>query len=134
VRAEPFVHRLDVRYLEVDQQGVVFNMWYLAYFDEAMSALLAAGGLSYTDMMAAGYDVQLVHSEVDWHGSLRFGDRATISVSVKRVGTTSLTLGFETRNGHELVATGTTVYVVVATDGSGKREVPRIIRDALGVG
>ena len=30
-----FTHRFDVRYLEADQQGVVFNMWYLAYFDDA---------------------------------------------------------------------------------------------------
>jgi acyl-CoA thioester hydrolase len=131
VAAPPFVHRVDVRYLEVDQQGVVFNMWYLAYFDDALSAFLAAGGVPYTDMMAAGYDVQLVHSEVDWRGSLRFGDRADILVTVKRVGTTSLTLGFETRCDDRLVATGTTVYVVVATDGSGKREVPAVIRDAL---
>ena len=134
VAADPFVHRLDVRYLEVDQQGVVFNMWYLAYFDDAMAAFLAAGGLAYTDMMAAGYDVQLVHSEVDWLGSLRFGDAADVAVRVKRLGTTSVTLGFEVRTGEKLVATGTTVYVVVATDGSGKREVPGIIRDALTVG
>ena len=36
-----------VRYLEVDAQGVVFNAWYLAWFDEAMAAFFADRGLPY---------------------------------------------------------------------------------------
>jgi len=36
-----FAHRHAVRYLEVDAQGVVFNAWYLAWFDDAMTAFLA---------------------------------------------------------------------------------------------
>src|SRR5205807_350743 len=30
---EPFEHKLRVRYVECDPQGVVFNSHYLAYFD-----------------------------------------------------------------------------------------------------
>src|SRR5579871_1406878 len=94
-RPDPFVHPVPVRYLEVDQQGVVFNMWYLAYFDDAMTAFLLAGGLPYTDMIAAGYDVQLVHTELDWGGSLGWGDVAQVRVALSRVGTTSFTLEFD---------------------------------------
>ena len=35
---------MTVRYLEVDAQGVVFNSWYLAWFDEAMTAFLRTAG------------------------------------------------------------------------------------------
>ena len=35
-----FTYRHTVRYLEVDAQNVVFNSWYLAWFDDAMSAFL----------------------------------------------------------------------------------------------
>ena len=79
-RPVPFVHPVTVRYLEVDRQGVVFNMWYLAYLDDAMTAFLAEGGLPYGDMLAAGYDVQVVHTELDWHGPLGFGDPAEVRV------------------------------------------------------
>jgi acyl-CoA thioester hydrolase len=130
--AAPFTHPVDVRYLEADQQGVVFNMWYLAYFDDAMTAFLAAQGLPYQVMMDAGYDLQLVHTDVDWNGPLRFGDRAAVAVAVTRVGATSFTLRFDVLKGSEAVATGSTVYVVVATDGSGKRRIPSIILNALG--
>jgi acyl-CoA thioester hydrolase len=51
-------YRHQVRYFETDQQGVVFNMWYLGYFDEAMTAFLAEGGVAYADLLASGFDVQ----------------------------------------------------------------------------
>jgi acyl-CoA thioester hydrolase len=127
--------RHPVRYFEADQQGVVFNMWYLGYFDEAMTQFLAEGGLAYPDLLAAGYDVQLVHSELDWSGSLRWPDEAEVAVRLLRLGRTSFTLGFEVRAqsaGGQQVARGQTVYVVVATDGSGSRPVPAVLRRALG--
>lgn len=125
-------YRHRVRYFEVDQQGVVFNMWYLGYFDEAMSDFLEQGGLPYRDMLGAGFDVQLVHTEIDWQSSLRWADDCLIDVSVPRAGQTSFTLRFDVRVDDQLVATGQTVYVVVATDGTGKRPIPPFLRDVLG--
>ena len=129
-RSTTYQHQ--VRYLEVDQQGVVFNMWYLGYFDEAMAAFLEEGGLAYPDMLAAGYDVQLVHSDIDWRSSLRWPAVAHVEVALGSLGTTSFALDFEVRTGEVVVATGRTVYVVVATDGSGKRPIPDMIRAAVG--
>jgi acyl-CoA thioester hydrolase len=53
-----FTHPVQVRYHEIDQQGVVFNMWYLAYLDEAMSAFIEANGLAYTHLQDDGFDVR----------------------------------------------------------------------------
>ena len=128
----PFTHPVDVRYLEADQQGVVFNMWYLAYFDDAFAGLLAHGGLTYTDLMAQGWDVQLVHTELDWTGPLRWGEPAEIDVSLARVGTTSFALRFAVRVGDRPVCTAETVYVAVATTDWTKVPVPDVLRDALG--
>lgn len=127
-----FTHRFDVRYLESDQQGVVFNMWYLAYFDDAMTALLADGGLSYPKLMAQGWDVQLVHTELDWVGPLRWGEPSEIDVALSRVGTTSFTLQFTARSGDRTACTGETVYVVVETEGWTKVPVPDVLLAALG--
>ena len=131
-RPFPFVHEMAVRYLEVDQQGVVFNMWYLAYLDDAMTAFLLAGGLPYSRMTEAGFDVQLVHSEIDWVASLGHGDVATVQVSLARLGSTSFTLDFALGAAGRPVARASTVYVVVRTDGAGKCPVPRLLLDALG--
>ncbi|HXV93468.1 MAG TPA: thioesterase family protein [Pseudonocardia sp.] len=128
-----FTHPVTVRYLEVDAQGVVFNSWYLAYFDDAMTAFLAHRGLPYRAMLDAGYDVQLVRSEIDWRAGIGWQEDIAVAVSTARIGRTSFTLDFEVRrNGTEVTCTGRTVYVVIATDGSGKREIPPLIAEALG--
>jgi acyl-CoA thioester hydrolase len=129
--AEPYAHRVEVRYLEVDRQGVVFNGWYLAYFDDAMSGLLAHGGVPYPELLAEGYDVMLVHTELDWTAGVGFGDDVTVEVSTERIGTTSFTLGFAVRRGAEVVCRARTVYVVVAVEDYTKREVPSRLRAAL---
>ena len=127
-----FTHPVHVRYLEVDAQGVVFNAWYLAWFDDAMTAYLLHGGLPYRTMLDAGYDVQLVRSEIDWKAGVGFGDEVEVAVSTARIGRTSFALDFEVRRGPDVTCAGRTVYVVIATDGSGKREIPALIADALG--
>lgn len=128
----PYVHPVDVRYMEVDQQGVVFNSWYLVYFDDALVGFLAARGLPYETMMDAGFDVMLVRSEIDWRAGVGWRDAVEIVVSPARLGTTSFTLDFDVRRNGDPAVFGRTVYVVVATDGSGTRPIPALLGDALG--
>ena len=127
----PYEHPVTVRYLEVDQQGVVFNSWYLAYFDDAMAGFLEHRGLPYADLIASGHDAQVVHTELDWTGALGFGDRAVVAVDVAALGTTSFTLTFTVRRDGRTLCAGRTVYVCVATDGSGKRLLTDRLRRAL---
>jgi acyl-CoA thioester hydrolase len=126
-----FTYRAPVRYLEVDQQGVVFNMWYLAYMDEAFGDFLCRDGMTFDDMFAAGVDVQLVHTELDWTGSLKRGNQIAVEVEVVKIGRTSFTVRFGIGDGEQTVVTATTVYVCIATDGSGSIEPPPILRLAL---
>jgi acyl-CoA thioester hydrolase len=127
----PFRYPVHVPYYQVDQQGVVFNMWYLGWFDDAMTAYLTSLGFSYEEMLGNGYDVQLVHTELDWSAAVRFGDDVFVEVTTDGIGTTSLTLAFAVRRGDEVVVSARTVYVVVGIDGSGKRSVPELLRAAL---
>lgn len=130
--SEPFSHPVDVRYMEVDQQGVVFNSWYLVWFDDAMTAFLEAGGLPYEQMTARGYDVQLVHNETTWRKGVRWRDDVRVLVTTQRMGTTSFALGFAVVVEGEERVTATTTYVVIGTDGSGKRAIPAFLREVLG--
>jgi len=117
--ADLFLFPVTVRYLEVDAQNVVFNAWYLAWFDEAMAAFLADRGLPYKQMLDAGHDVQLVRSEIDWRSGVGWGDDVVVAVSTARLGRTSFVLDFDVRRGEEAA-------------GSGRRETPPMLADALG--
>lgn len=131
-----FSFPVSVRYMEVDAQGVVFNAWYLTYFDEAMSAYLAHRGLPYQQMLDAGFDVQLVRSEIDFRAGVRWQEQIAVAVSTSKLGRTSFLLDFEVRRGSgsdlEVCTSGRTAYVVIASDGSGKREIPPLLLAALG--
>ena len=105
------------RYAEIDQQGVVFNGHYLTWFDEAFTGFLEHVGLAYPDLIASGVDVMVVHSELDYGGSVRWRDDARVEVSCERQGRTSFTLAFTVyRSADEVAVTGRNVYVVVAQD------------------
>jgi acyl-CoA thioester hydrolase len=82
--------------------------------------------------IASGLDTQLVHAEVDWRAGLRWQEEFTVAVSTARVGRTSFALDFEARRTGEVTCAARIVYVVVATNGSGKRPVPPILAAALG--
>ena len=131
VIAVPYTYSMVVPYYQVDQQGVAFNMWYLGWLDEAMSGFLASVGRPYDGLIRDGLDVQLVHTELDWRGSARWADQVLVAVTADAIGTTSFTLGFQVAVGPDVVATAKTVYVMIGTDGSGKRELPASLRSAL---
>lgn len=124
----PYLHPICVRYMEVDRQGVVFNAWYLAWFDDAMTGWLAHTGVPYAELLAGGHDVQLVHTEIDWAGAVGFGDDVGVRVTPENVGRTSFTLGFQVLRAGDPVVTARTVYVCIAADGTGKRPVPDRLR------
>ena len=124
---------LRVRYLEADQQGVVFNMWYLAYFEDARNHYLESIGYPLRALLASGYDIQVVATEIVWEGPVRWGqDDIAIRTHVSTVGGSSLSFRFEVVRGDTALVTGRTVYVIVALDGSGKRPVPDALRRAIG--
>jgi Predicted thioesterase len=81
-------------YFQYDQQGVVFNMWYFGWFDDAMTQFLGEVGYPYTALNADGLDVQLVHTEADWRDAVRYGEQVEIDVATERIGSTSFTLSF----------------------------------------
>jgi acyl-CoA thioester hydrolase len=128
---EAYRHPLTPRYLEIDRQGVVFNAWYLAYFDDAMTGFLAARGLPYTDLIAGGLDVMLVHTELDWTGGLGYGDAAHVEVGVETVGRTSFTLGFDVVRDGASLCRGRTVYVLVGAADNTKQPIPDHVRALL---
>lgn len=90
-----FRYPVDVRFFEVDSLGVVFNMWYLGWCDEAMSAFLESIGYGYATLRAAGVDAVLRKAELEWLRSLEAFQHAEISVRVDQVGTTSFRLRYD---------------------------------------
>jgi len=124
------------RFAEIDQQNVVFNAHYLTWFDEALTGYFDHLDASYPDLMSAGLDMQLVHSEIDYAAPVRWRDAVRVAVVCERVGTTSFTIGFSVLRRRDdsaeiLAVAGRNVYVVVSTNDWAKRPVPEKLRKVL---
>ena len=130
---EVFTHHVDVHFYEVDQAGVVFNAWYLAWCDDARMAYLQSRGHGLAQADADGAFPLVRHAEVEWLASLSAGDRAAIAVRPVRVGGTSFTLRHEISRSRDglLCAVVTVTYVTVDLPTRTKREVPLSLRAAL---
>lgn len=132
VSHETFTMPLRVRYYEADQQAVVYHGWYLNYFDEAFMAWLDSRDYGYGVMADEGVDVMLVHSELDWHGSLRWPNDAQIAASLVAIGNSSLTVDYAAIVDGTPMCSARTVYVTVDDKEFKRIPVPESMRLALG--
>ena len=102
-----------VRYLECDQQGVVFNAWYQAYMDDAVDCWLRELDPEFEQR---GWEVMVKATSIVWESPARFGDTLSLELSVSRWGTTSLDIVVEGR-----VVEGRVVAGTVSGDAAGDR-------------
>lgn len=136
-RPEPFALSIVPRYAEIDQQGVVFNGHYLTWFDEASGAFFDHVGVPYHEFISQAFDVQVVHSEIDFLSSVRWRDEVRVVVTCEAIGTTSFTLGFDVVRrdpgavAEQVAVRGRNVYVVVSTTDWAKRQIPDELRRGL---
>lgn len=131
VEVREVLTHLPVRWLEVDAQGVVFHMWYLAYLEDARNAHLAAVGYPLADLLASGHDLRVVSTRIDWAASLSWGQTAAVTSRVERLGETSITFRFSIEGADREVLRAQTVYVVVDRPSGVKRPIPEALRRVL---
>jgi acyl-CoA thioester hydrolase len=128
---EPFEHKLRVRYVECDPQGVVFNSHYLAYFDINITELWRAAFGGYRAMTDRGIDLVVAEAQLQFRAPARFDDELTLQIAVTRIGNTAITSSHRISRGAELIAEGSERHVVVALETMTKTPIPDWIRDGL---
>jgi acyl-CoA thioester hydrolase len=126
---DAFVHRIRVRYAEVDGQGVVFNAHWLTYCDDACTRFM--GSMGFGSIWIDEFDVMLVKAVLEWQGPARFDDWVDVAVEPTRVGTKSFDLTFRATVAGALACTATITYVSVQPGANTSVEVPAKVREAL---
>ena len=107
-----FVHRLRVRWAEVDKQGIVFNGHYLTYFDVAITEYWRELGLAYPAILERwGTDLFVVKAGVEYRGPAHYDDVLDIGVRVERIGNSSMQFDVGIFRGDERLISGQLIYV-----------------------
>jgi YbgC/YbaW family acyl-CoA thioester hydrolase len=127
-----FVHRLRVRWVEVDMQKIVFNAHYLMYFDTAISDYWRALALPYEEgMVQLGGDLYVKKASVEYHGSARFDDQLDVALRCARVGNSSLVFSGAVFRGDALLISCELIYVFADPASQTSKTVPDALRSLL---
>jgi acyl-CoA thioester hydrolase len=131
--AEPFRHRLRVRWSECDSQGVVFYPNYLAYFDHLVTELWRETVGPYGQIHELGIDLVVAEAGIRYRVSARFDEEIELRALISRLGTTSMTtdLAVERVGDGAVLAEGELRHVFVDPDTFQKREMPGQVRERL---
>jgi acyl-CoA thioester hydrolase len=131
--AEPFIHRLRVRYAECDLQGVLFNANYLAYIDHTITELWRAAYGGYRVMLGRGADIVVAEANLRFRGAARFDEEITVEATVAHLGTTSIVTAHRfLRGGDEVLLEAEVRHVWIDPDTRAKTAMPDWAREGLG--
>jgi len=124
----PYHHDFEIRYGEVDLQGVVFNAHYLAYVDHCIDKWLRS-----LDVLTDNgeWDIMVKKASVEWLDSAGLGDVLTLVPRVTRWGNTSFDVTIDGSVGNRPVFQAVLVYVGVAMGTKTPTPVPEKFRAAL---
>lgn len=125
----PFIHRLRVRWQEVDAQQVVFNGHYLTYLDVAVSEYWRAVGLPYPDgFQQHGGDMYARQHTLAYHAPAVLDDWLDVGVRSDHIGNSSMKIGWAVWSDHRLLVTGEATYVHTSLETRRPAPVPQAVR------
>lgn len=93
-KAEPYRAQVPVRFADCDPAGIVFYPRYLEIFNNLVEDWFAEElHFPFPEIInTRGWGLPTVHLEVDFVASSRFGEVLSATLSVRKVGTSSLSL------------------------------------------
>jgi YbgC/YbaW family acyl-CoA thioester hydrolase len=126
------LHRLRVRWAEVDMQGIVFNAHYLMYFDVGMTEYWRALALPYAEaMQALGGELYVRKATLEFVASARMDDEVDVALRCERIGHTSMTMTGAIFRGERALVGAEIVYVFADPATQTARPVPAALRELI---
>ena len=126
------LHRLRVRWAEVDMQGIVFNAHYLMYFDVGMTEYWRALALPYAEaMQALGGELYVRKATLEFAASARMDDEVDVALRCERIGHTSMTMTGAIFRGERALVGAEIVYVFADPATQTARPVPAALRELI---
>ena len=115
--------RIEVRYAETDQMGIVHHSVYAVWFEQARTEFFRMAGASYADMEAEGFASPVLELNVQFKSPTRYGDFVDIQTTMVREGKLRIRFFYKAYVGDRLCTTGSTLHCMTK-DGRPTREIP----------
>jgi acyl-CoA thioester hydrolase len=110
---------LTVRFAETDLMGVVHHSAYVVWIEAGRVAWMAAAGMPYAEVAAAGHHFAVTKVNLEYRQSARFGEVVRIETRLARLRSRQVEFAYAVCNAatDELLATGSSEHVCVDLDG-----------------
>lgn len=120
-----FLHRVPVRWNDLDAAGIVYFPVFLDYCHGALEALFGSLPGGYAGfVLGRRLGVPTVHLETDFVAPLRYGDVCLVQLEVEKLGRSSLTLRHALVREADAVLCARVRHVVSVSALEGPRSVP----------
>ncbi|WP_158736431.1 thioesterase family protein [Alteribacillus sp. YIM 98480] len=109
--------KIDVRYAETDQMGVVHHSNYIVWCELGRTKLIKELGFDYSELEAAGIVSPVINIDLDYKFPARFGESVTISTWVDTYDGLRVVYGYKIINQNgQICAHGSSSHVCVKKD------------------
>lgn len=129
-------HRVQVRYGETDQMGVVHHANYLAYLEESRTRMMADRGCSYAEVERQGWGLPVRRATLRFLAPAVYEDQLVVRTHVERIRAASVVFVSEVvRESDGLkLARGEIELACIRLDerGQGPQPIPDALRTSLG--
>ncbi|TLS37446.1 acyl-CoA thioesterase [Pseudalkalibacillus caeni] len=106
--------KVNVRYAETDQMGVVYHANYLVWFELGRTELINSLGFNYAEMEEQGVLSPVTDVELKYIKPLRYGQTATVKTWVEKYDGLRVIYAYEIYNQEEeLSVTGKSTHICV---------------------
>lgn len=116
--------RIEVRFAETDQMGVVHHSKYAVWFEQARTEFFLETGSSYAEMEREGFSSPVLELNVRYRNPVRFGDFVDIETTLERKGALHFLFRYRLFVRGKLCTTASTLHCFLK-DGRPTGEVPR---------
>ncbi|CAH0346001.1 thioesterase family protein [Bacillus sp. CECT 9360] len=109
--------KIEVRYAETDQMGVVYHANYFIWMEIGRTKLIEDLGFKYAEMEADGVIAPVIDIQASYKRSVLYGETVTIKTWIEKYDGLRITYGYEIlKETGEVSVTGTSVHVCVKKD------------------
>lgn len=126
-----FLHRLRVRWGEVDAQQIVFFPHYLTYCNAASAEYWRAVGFPLSGFAALDGDLHVKKVTLEYHDAAHYDDELDIGLRCGRIGNSSLTYSLAIFRAAQLLVSGEMVSVFAGREARRAKSVPDALRSAI---
>ncbi|MFO7618934.1 MAG: acyl-CoA thioesterase [Thermoplasmata archaeon] len=119
---------IRVRYIEIDQMGVVNNVNYFKWLEEGRVEFLRDLGMPLIEIEKGGTILMMAETKCNYLSPARYDEELVLETTVTHVGTKSLRFDYRVvrKSGRKEIAKAYTVHVTTDKNGKPKPIPPRL--------